>query len=172
MLENIRNYVSERMEEEGTTLTVDEIVNHAYMLTQYARYGEVGLSDLDEYLVNEVMDDPTVSDVNNYLSANCYDDYFRENTPEELNDMLYGMSPDEIVRITFFGEYSYSDEYVSFNGYGNLKSCSEDEIIGLYGTETKKYLLETGNVDIVIEEIVDSSEIICDVCNYMIKHGY
>lgn len=172
MLENIRKFVSAKMEEEETPLTIDEIVNHAYMLTQYDRYGEVGLAELDIYLAEEVMNDPTVSDVNNYLSDNCYTEWYAENTPEELNDMLYGMTPDEIVRVSLFGNYSYSDEYVTFNGAGNLESCSKSEIMDLYGKETKYYLLNSGNVDSDIQDILDSSDIICETCNYMIEQGY
>lgn len=30
----------------------------------------------------------------------------------------------EAVRAAYFGEYQYSDDYVRFNAYGNLKSVS------------------------------------------------
>lgn len=34
----------------------------------------------------------------------------------------------EAVRATQFGEYNYSDDYVRFNGYGNLDSLNEYQL--------------------------------------------
>ena len=35
----------------------------------------------------------------------------------------------EAIRATYYGDYNYNDEYVKFNGYGNIDSYSEYERI-------------------------------------------
>ena len=40
---------------------------------------------------------------------------------------MFGDKVDEAVRAVCYGDYNYMDDYVRFNGYGNLDSCSEYE---------------------------------------------
>lgn len=54
-------------------------------------------------------------------------EYF-ENDEEFFNTFFEG-KPLEAVRATNFGNYNYSDDYVRFNGYGNLDSCNMYKII-------------------------------------------
>ena len=35
----------------------------------------------------------------------------------------------DAVRATFYGDYKFNDDYVRFNGYGNLESFSEYDMI-------------------------------------------
>ena len=59
-----------------------------------------------------------------------YDGYF-EDLDYQLNDdeffEIYFSKPIEAVRAAHFGNYNYMDDYVKFNAYGNLESCSEYE---------------------------------------------
>lgn len=72
---------------------------------------EVSVKDL-EYMVRE---------------CNSYDgsleDYCYEINDEDFFN-VYFSEPMEAVRAAYFGEYKYSDDYVRFNAYGNLKSVS------------------------------------------------
>ena len=72
---------------------------------------DVSVKDL-EYMVRE---------------CNSYDGSL-ENYCYEINDEdffnVHFTEPMEAVRAAYFGEYKYSDDYVRFNAYGNLKSVS------------------------------------------------
>lgn len=50
-----------------------------------------------------------------------------ENDEEFFNTFFEG-KPLEAVRATFYGDFRYMDEYVRFNGYGNLESLNEYQI--------------------------------------------
>lgn len=72
---------------------------------------EISVRDL-EYMVRE---------------CNSYDgsleDYCYEINDEDFFNVHF-TEPMEAVRAAYFGEYKYSDDYVRFNAYGNLKSVS------------------------------------------------
>lgn len=72
---------------------------------------------------------------------------------EELNELLYGVEPTEILRMAHFGEFNWNDEYFQINVYGNLDSYRElqvtielednqDEIIAHYNE-----LVESGDIE-------------------------
>ena len=44
---------------------------------------------------------------------------------EEFFDMYFEGKPAEAVRAAYYGNYNYMDEYVRFNGYGNLESLNQ-----------------------------------------------
>ncbi len=80
---------------------------------------ENGLSDWDtSYLIGVF---------NNYLiESNRGDDYIYDNDEYFFDEFF--TSPMEAVRATFYGDYRYRDDYVQFNGYGNLNSYQEHEL--------------------------------------------
>ena len=51
----------------------------------------------------------------------------------------------EAIRATYYGNYNYNDDYVKFNGYGNIDSYSEYERI----EEIKD------NIDDIVENLVE-----------------
>ena len=58
---------------------------------------------------------------------------------------IYFSNPMDAARATFFGEIdSWSDEYIRFNGYGNLESMNEYEV--------------SEKIDNYIEEIFDNPD--------------
>lgn len=73
-------------------------------------------------------EDVSVKDLE-YMVRECksYDgsleDYCYEINDEDFFN-VYFTEPMEAVRAAYFGEYKYSDDYVRFNAYGNLKSIS------------------------------------------------
>lgn len=44
---------------------------------------------------------------------------------EELDDILHGMAPMDILRMGVFGDIVWTDEYFTFDGYGNIQTISE-----------------------------------------------
>lgn len=48
---------------------------------------------------------------------------------------FYSNNVDEAVRAVCYGDYNYMDDYVKWNAYGNLESCSELE----YRKEIESY---------------------------------
>lgn len=73
---------------------------------------------------------------------------------DEFFDTYFEGKPMEAARATHFGEVNWSDDYIRFNGYGNLETLSDyaydkeieestDEII-----ENALRLIEDGNIDI------------------------
>lgn len=59
-----------------------------------------------------------------------YDGYFEDLDYQPNNDEffeIYFSKPIDAVRAAHYGSYNYMDDYVKFNAYGNLDSCSEYE---------------------------------------------
>ena len=78
-----------------------------------------------EYLLNN---EETLLDVVSELNSwnNCLDYLdFWENDEEFFNTFFE--NPMDAVRATYYGYYNYNDDYVKFNGYGNIDSYSEEE---------------------------------------------
>lgn len=80
-------------------------------------------NEIREYLLNN---EETLFDIVNELNSwnNCLDYLeFWENDEEFFNSFFD--SPMEAVRATYYGDYNFNDDYVRFNGYGNVESFSE-----------------------------------------------
>ena len=80
-----------------------------------------------EYLLNN---EETLLDVVSELNSwnGCLENLdFWENDEEFFNTFFD--NPMEAIRATYYGDYNYNDEYVKFNGYGNIDSYSEYERI-------------------------------------------
>ena len=60
---------------------------------------------------------------------------FYEND-EDFFNTFFADNPMEVARATFYGNYKYCDQYVRFNGYGNLESFDEYEAM----KEIKSYI--------------------------------
>lgn len=56
------------------------------------------------------------------------EDYCYYENDEEFFQMFFEERIDEAVRATYYGDYRYTDEYVRFNGYGNLDSVNEYQL--------------------------------------------
>ena len=110
-----------------------------------------------ENLLNEIKglllnDFNTLEEVVRELNAwNACLDYLEvyEND-EEFFNMFFENKPAEVARAIYYGDYNYNDDYVKFNGYGNLKSFSE------YDYEE---LLEE-NIEEITENLIEYAEYI------------
>lgn len=87
-----------------------------------------------------------VRDINSYDGSLDWLDY--QENDKDFFDTYFYQNPDEAVRAVCYGDYKYTDEFVKFNGYGNLESCSKYEM---------QEDLETF-IDDIIERLIDLYE--------------
>ena len=92
-----------------------------------------------------------VQEVNGWDSGLDFLDIW-ENDDDFFNTFFSG-DPMEVARAISFGDYSYNDEYVTFNGCGNLVSYTEyqvEELLKDYEEEiieSYNELVENGSID-------------------------
>ena len=67
-----------------------------------------------------------VQDCNSWNGSLDYYVYYENN--EEFFNLFFENNPNEAVRAVYYGDYRYMDDYVQFNGYGNLTSASEWQV--------------------------------------------
>ena len=82
---------------------------------------------IKEYLLNN--EDVLLDIVNELNSWNGCLDWldFWENDEEFFNTFFENKI--EVARAICYGDYNYNDDYVRFNGYGNIESFSEYDMI-------------------------------------------
>ena len=104
---------------------------------------------IKEYLLNN--EDVLIDMVHELNSWNGCLDWldFWENDEEFFNTFFD--NPMEAIRATYYGNYNYNDDYVKFNGYGNIDSYSEYERI----EEIKD------NIDDIVENLIEYKDCIC-----------
>ena len=102
-----------------------------------------------EYLLNneDVLID-MVQELNSWNGCLEYLDFW-ENDGEFFE--TYFESKLDAVRATFYGDYKFYDDYVRFNGYGNLESFSEYDMI----EEIKD------SIDEIVENLIEYKDNIC-----------
>lgn len=66
---------------------------------------------------------------NEYCSENCSDDQIFEFDDDFFETFFSGKTPMDMFRLGCFSSVSWSDEYIKFNGYGNLESMNEYEAV-------------------------------------------
>lgn len=72
-----------------------------------------------------VVDGLSLDDAVTLYNAVCYELNYPNDMIyriSELDDLLCGLSPSEIVRLVSYGDFSYDYEYFAYDGSGNLKS--------------------------------------------------
>lgn len=138
-----------------------------YQLTAYEKYGSVGIDELKEFVLDEVKDEEVnMDDYNDFLRENNYsDDEIFYNDEDFFNTFF--SSPLEAVRASYYGDYNYNDNFVKFDGYGNLDSADYlDDLMDLKDEYWEAYIEE--NIDWEDEEIQE----IINICNDLVKQGY
>lgn len=142
--------------------------NTALLLTQYERFGSIGKEEYIENFINEDLevDADMIAAYNDYLSYNGYETYF-----SDLDMVLLCMDPVEAVRATFYGDFRFMDSYFKFNGYGNIDSFSEWQIV----QEMKKdrdflewYIEENDLIDFESDEYMA----VIKEANHLLAMGY
>lgn len=85
-----------------------------------------------------------VREINGYDGSLEYLEAYEND--EEFFSLFYESRVSEAVRAVSYGDYNYNDEYVKFNGYGNLET--------LTGYEYKKRLYDS--IDDIVETMIDN----------------
>lgn len=83
-----------------------------------------------------------VSAINCYDNSLDYLDYYLND--EDFFNVYFDNNVIEAVRSVCYGDYNFSDDYVKFNGYGNLETCNE------FDFEEKL----KDNIDEIIERLI------------------
>ena len=148
----------------------NEIQEKAYLLTQYERFGSLGMEEIKELFHDEYFEPADyIGEYNEYKSEIGYEGFY---SFDELDTMLQGMDPIEIIRMWHFGSNnnSFADDYFTLDGYGNIKTCTEYEIIQEIKEDSEffDWLIENDYIEIDEEE---AQEII-EEANKLIKEGY
>ncbi len=84
------------------------------------------LESVKEYL-NDLSGDDLLNIHNEYCREHDPDNEIYNNDEEFFS--VFFNNPLDAVRAVCYGEYNYTDEYVKFDGYANLESFDEHEII-------------------------------------------
>ena len=87
-----------------------------------------------------------VSELNSWNACLDYLDVYEND--EEFFNIFFEGKPAELARAIYYGDFNYNDNYIKFNGYGNLETYSE------YGYE--KLLKE--NIEEIIECLIEYVE--------------
>ena len=110
-----------------------------------------------ENLLNEIKglllnDFNTLEDVVRELNSwnACLDYLAVYENDEEFFNMFFEGKPAELARAIYYGDFNYNDEYIKFNGYGNLETFSK------YDYEE---LLEE-NIEEITENLIEYAEYI------------
>ena len=80
--------------------------------------------EIKDYLLkypNEIGD--IIAEINSIDSSLDFLEYW--NNDEDFFNTFFYNNPSEAVRSAYYGDYSYCDKYVKFNGYGNLESADD-----------------------------------------------
>lgn len=85
------------------------------------KYIEIDFENLD--------DSEKISLWNEYCSENNFDDTIHNFDDEFFEIFLDGNKPMDIFRLGCFSKISWSDNYIKFNGYGNLESLNDYEAV-------------------------------------------
>lgn len=106
-----------------------------------------------------------VSIWNEYCDESNPDDYIYENEEYVLNEMF--PSVDEALRAAYYGNYTYCDEYIKFNAYGNLVSFSDysSEVLNYIDIRSLAvYVIENGS-DLIDEGTEDLEDAFIEYAN-------
>lgn len=144
-------------------LAVEQLFNENGVTANKKASGEMQRENYIDYYIDYLEDmvdavneddESTRFGVLQDMVRECYDwdstleGYLCEENDEYFFNTFFEGKPMEAVRAAFYGDYNPDDEYVHFNGYGNLESLSEYEL---------KRSLEDG-----VDEILDAYLTMCD----------
>ena len=122
---------------------------------------EILVAKLKEVLENDIdIIKEVVSEVNGWNGG--LDDLIWQENDEEFFNIYFEGKPMEAVRSASYGEYNYMDEYVKFNGYGNLESANQwkvdEELSGSIDEVIESLIEEYCHIDISNDEVKELME--------------
>ena len=83
--------------------------------------------EIKNYLLNHIDEiGDIIIEINSIDGSLDFLEFF-DNDEEFFNTFFYN-NPTEAVRSAYYGDYNYCDNYVRFNGYGNLESFNDYDL--------------------------------------------
>ena len=83
--------------------------------------------EIKNYLLNHVDEiGDIIIEINSIDNSLDFLEYW--NNDEEFFNTFFANNPTEAVRSVYYGDYNYCDEFVKFNGYGNLESFNDYDL--------------------------------------------
>ena len=166
------DYLQE-LADESQKLTADEIDHHGFMATQYEQNGSINFKEyLKEVIFENMSDDDILRKYQEYLREydRLDDDFY---TLYDLDWLLEGMDPSDILRLGYYSENIYSSDYIRYNGYGNLEGVSEYELIreAKDDSDFMDWLTENSDND-AVQNALDDKDIIIQAALYLVSEGY
>ena len=96
--------------------------------------------EIKDYLLNHIDEiGDIIIEINSIDNSLDFLEYWN-NDDDFFNTFFYN-NPTEAVRSAYYGDYNYCDDYVRFNGYGNLESFNDYDL----EKEYKEYINEIVN---------------------------
>ena len=87
--------------------------------------------EIKDYLLNHVDEiGDIIIEINSIDGSLDFLEYWN-NDDDFFNTFFYN-NPTEAVRSAYYGDYNYCEEYVKFNGYGNLVSFNDYDLENEY----------------------------------------
>ena len=127
---------------------------------------------------NNLSNNEKIAIYNEYCSEHGDTDKMLYDFDEEFFETAFGNDPIEAARATFFGNIqNWSDEYIRFNGYGNLESLSEYDAVEVAEDHVDDIYKNEDVWNYYIEEDEDEDEdeeegaFICPKCGHVFKQG-
>lgn len=116
---------------------------------------EQEFKDKAKEIIANLTRDEQVSLYNDYADYNGYDRIFGM---DDLDDMLSGLTPSEILNKAYYGDFKPSNDYFMFNGYENLVSTDYPEDHWFSADELADYVFDnkdTESFDRELEDLID-----------------
>ena len=139
-----------------------------YQMTAYEKGGDI---DFDQGIVDilrdEISEEITVSDINEYYVENNYtDDYIYD--MGEFDEVFREDNPSNIADRVYFGHYNPNDAYFKFDGNGNVKTFNDvNEVID---KDIEKWFYGNQFEDLITDD--DFRNDIINGTKQLIKQGY
>lgn len=152
-----------------TTLTI----NKGYNFTNpHTAETQTATSYTEEEAISAILEfykeneDDFNNDIEELDSWNGYLGDDRYYNMDELDEILYGLTPTEILLRAFYGHGDYSVnsdfcpncDYFTFNGYGNLVSYNEKDYSGLLDEYFVKELIDNYTHLNIADEVLEIIE--------------
>ena len=120
--------------------------------------------EIKNYLLNHIDEiGDIIIEINSIDNSLDFLEYWN-NDDDFFNDFFYN-NPTEAVRSAYYGDYNYCDDYVRFNGYGNLESFNDydlekeyKEYINEIVNALLKHYQEIGITDDNLKELIEKYE--------------
>ena len=120
--------------------------------------------EIKDYLLNHIDEiGDIIIEINSIDNSLDFLEYWN-NDDDFFNDFFYN-NPTEAVRSAYYGDYNYCDDYVRFNGYGNLESFNDydlekeyKEYINEIVNALLKHYQEIGITDDNLKELIEKYE--------------